>query len=283
MPMTDARKKLADKIALVTGGSRGVGKGAALGLAEQGATVYITGRHPTDGAAHWPGSIAETAADVTSRGGHGIALFCDHADDTQVEAVFERIASKHGRLDILVNNVFGAPDRMPTNVPFWEIPVSLWDNLHNVGLRSHYVASRLAAPIMVRQREGLIVNTSSGGGVRYTFNVAFGVQKSAVDRMAKDMAHELAPFNVAAVSIWPGFIKSEKILAQPDRLPPALLKHIMENGETSLFAGRAIAALAADPRVMAKSGEILLAAELASEYGFTDIGGRIPLVPSRNR
>jgi dehydrogenase/reductase SDR family protein 1 len=279
--MNKSKLPLQGKIAIVTGGSRGVGKGVALGLGEAGATVYVTGRTLSGDDSPFPGDINATAAEISRLGGVGIAVQCDHADDEAVARLVERVMSEQSRCDVLVNNVFGAPDRMPANQPFWETPMSLWDSLHRVGLRSHYVASRLVAPIMVRQGRGLIVNTSSGGAVRYTFNVPFGVQKAGVDKMAKDMAHELRPFGVAAVSLWPGFIKSEKVLAQPDRLPPALMKKILEHGETALFAGRAVAALAADDRVMEKSGQVLLAAELAVEYGFTDVDGRIPLAPAR--
>lgn len=279
--MTEGERPLAGRVAVVTGASRGVGKGVALGLGEAGATVYVTGRTLQEGTSKWPGSLAETAAEVTRLGGKGIAVRCDHAVDAEVETLFRRVQQEQGRLDVLVNNVFAAPDRMPTDVPFWEVPLSLWDTLHAVGLRSHYVASRCAARVMTAERRGLIVNTSSGGAVRYTFNVAFGVQKAGVDRMAKDMAHELRPYGVAAVSLWPGFIKSEKLLAQPDRLPPALVKHVLKHGETALFAGRAVAALAADPTIMAKTGQVLLAAELAAEYGFTDAGGRVPRAPER--
>lgn len=128
----------------------------------------------------------------------------------------------------------------------------------------------------------MIVNTSSGGGIRYTFNVAFGVQKAGVDRMARDMAHELRRYGITAVSIWPGYIKSEKLLAQPDRVSPALARLIAEKGETPQFVGRAVAALAADPAVMEKTGQILLASELALEYGFTDVDGKIPPPPGRD-
>lgn len=279
--MMGQQKPLAGKIAVVTGGTRGVGKGMALGLGEAGATVYVTGRTLRAGGSIWPGSLEETAAEVTRLGGVGIAVACDHADDASVKALFERVGDEAGQLDILVNNVFGAPDRMPTNVPFWELPDDLWDMLMRVGLRSHYIAARFAAPMMVARKQGLIVNTSSGGAVRYTFNVPFGVQKAGVDKMAKDMAHDLRAHNVAAVTIWPGFIKSEKVLAQPDRLPPELTRRIMEHGETAQFAGRAVAALAADPARMRKSGQLLLAAELAAEYGFTDVDGRVPAAPSR--
>jgi dehydrogenase/reductase SDR family protein 1 len=274
--------RLEDRIALVTGGSRGVGKGVAIGLAEAGATVIVTARTRNSGGSEWPGSLDETIAAINEAGGRGVGLLCDHADDNSVKEVFDRIRRDYGRLDVLVNNVFAAPNVMPVNVPFWQVPATLWDTMHRVGLRSHFVASQFAVPLMLPQGRGLIVNTSSGGGIRYTFNVPFGVQKSGVDRMARDMAHELQPFGIAAVSIWPGYIKSEKLAAQPDRVPPALARLIAERGETPVFAGRAVAALAADPNVMAKSGQILLASELAAEFGFTDVDGKIPPPPSRD-
>jgi len=274
--------RLGNCIALVTGGSRGVGKGVAIGLAEAGATVIVTARTRNSGGSEWPGSLDETIAAINEAGGRGIGVLCDHADDSSVEEVFDLVRRDHGRLDVLVNNVFAAPNVMPVNVPFWQVPVSLWDTMHRVGLRSHFIASQFAVPLMLPQQRGLIVNTSSGGGIRYTFNVPFGVQKSGVDRMARDMAHELQPFGIAAVSIWPGYIKSEKLAAQPDRVPPALAKLIAERGETPVFAGRAVAALAGDPDVMAKSGQILLASELAAEYGFTDVDGKVPPTPSRD-
>jgi dehydrogenase/reductase SDR family protein 1 len=273
---------LKDCVALVTGGSRGVGKGAAIGLAEAGATVIVTARTRSSGGSEWPGSLDETIAAINQAGGKGVGLLCDHSDDDSVKDVFDVIRRDYGRLDVLVNNVFAAPNVMPVNVPFWQVPVSLWDTLHRVGLRSHFVASQFAVPLMLPRKHGLIVNTSSGGGVRYTFNVPFGVQKSGVDRMARDMAHELKPLGISAVSIWPGYIKSEKLAAQPDRVPPALARLIAERGETPVFVGRAIAALAADPNVIAKTGQILLASELASEYGFTDVDGKIPPAPSRD-
>jgi dehydrogenase/reductase SDR family protein 1 len=277
-----ANGRLEGCVTLVTGGSRGVGKGVAIGLAEAGATVIVTARTQTCGTSEWPGSLDETISAINDAGGRGIGLPCDHSDDGSVRVVFERIQRDHGRLDVLVNNVFAAPDLMPVNVPFWKLPVSLWDTMHGVGLRSHFVASQLAVPLMLPQKRGLIVNTSSGGGIRYTFNVPFGVQKSGVDRMARDMAHELKPYGISAFSIWPGYIKSEKLAAQPDRVPPALAKLIAERGETPVFVGRAIAALAADPNVMEKTGQILLASEVAMEYGFTDIDGKIPPPPSRD-
>jgi len=277
-----ATGRLDNCVALVTGGSRGVGKGVAIGLAEAGASVIVTARTQSSGGSEWPGSLDETIAAVDQAGGKGFRLLCDHSDDNSVRQAFARIEREFGRLDVLVNNVFAAPDVMPVNVPFWQLPVSLWDSMQRVGLRSHFVASQLAVPLMLARKRGLIVNTSSGGGIRYTFNVPFGVQKSGVDRMARDMAHELKSYGIAAVSIWPGYIKSEKLAAQPDRVPPALAKLIAERGETPVFVGRAVAALAADPDVIGKTGQILLASELATEYGFTDADGKIPPPPSRD-
>jgi len=264
---------LAGKVAVVTGGSRGVGRGIALGLGDAGATVYVTGRTVDEGAAPLPGTIGGTAAEVTRRGGRGVAIRCDHRDDAAVEAVFHAVRAREGRLDVLVNNVFALPDAMAFNVPFWEQPLSLWDEMHSVGLRSHYVASVFAAPIMIAQGSGLIVNVSSIGGAGYAINVAYGVGKAGVDRLAADMAHELKDRGVAAVSLWPGIVKTERILA---------LAKVMEmpfdvsRGESPELSGRAVVALAADPDVMAKTGQVLVVAELAEEYGFTDVDGSRP-------
>jgi dehydrogenase/reductase SDR family protein 1 len=280
--MLNRNRPLEGQVAVVTGATRGVGKGIALALGEAGALVYATGRTLEAGASNWPGSLQETAGEIAKRGGRCIPIVCDHGDDASVKRVFERVHDEqNAAIDILVNNVFAAPSHMPVNVPFWELEDGLWEDLLRVGLRSHYIASRCAAPRMVARRKGLIVNTSSGGAVRYTFNVPFDVQKAGIDKMAKDMAHDLKPFSVAAVVIWPGFIKSEKFLAQPDRVPPPLAKRIMESGESSEFAGRAVVGLAADPAIMEKIGRRHLVAELAQEYGFTDIEGRIPAAPSR--
>ncbi len=276
------KRSLNGTVAIVTGGSRGVGKGVALALGDAGATVYVTGRTLRRGGASWPGSLEETVEEINGRGGRGVALECDHGNDQSVARAIERVlGEQEGRIDVLVNNVFAAPAQMPVNKPFWELEDGLWELLMSVGLRSHYVTSRLVAPHMVARKRGLIVNTSSGGAVRYTFNVPFGVQKAGVNKLALDMAHDLRPHNVASVVIWPGFIKSEKFLAQPDRMPEALAKRIMQHGESAEFAGRAVAALAADADIMQKSGQLLLVAELAREYGFTDVDGRLPEAPAR--
>lgn len=282
--MKDIRSaaSLRGTVALVTGGSRGVGKGIALALGEVGATVYVTGRTLGRGHFPWPGSLEETVEEIDRRGGRGIAVVCDHADDRSVADAVERVRrDTAGGIDLLVNNVFAAPASMPTGQPFWELDEDLWDSLMRVGLRSHYVTSRLVAPLMVARRKGLIISTSSGGAVRYTFNVPFGVQKAGVNKLAIDMAVDLRPYGVCSIVVWPGFVKSEKLLAQPERVPAPLARRILESGESAEFVGRAVVALAGDPEVLTKSGQLLLAAELAQEYGFTDIDGRLPPTPSR--
>lgn len=266
---------LAGKVAVVTGASRGVGKGIALGLGEAGATVYVTGRTVEEGAAPWPGTIGATAAAVTALGGKGIAVRCDHRDDAAIAALFERVAAEQGRLDVLVNNVYSLPGReTPGGVPFWELPLEVWDHLHQVGLRAHFVASRCAAPLMLRQRSGLIVNVSSVGATRYLFNAAYGAAKAALERLAADMAEELRPYGVAALSIRPSQVATERTLATPqlwgEGRPTASV-------QSPRFAGRAVAALAADPNVLARSGRAWDVAALAAEYGFTD--PEPPVVP----
>ena len=259
---------LRGRVAIVTGASRGVGRGAALGLGEAGATVYVTGRTVTPGA--WPGTIDETAAQVTALGGRGVAVRCDHAVDAEVEALFARVHAAEGRLDLLVNNAFAVPDG-PLVAPFWELPLSFWDTMHQVGLRSHYVASVFAARLMVPARRGLIVNISSFGAKVYAVNIPYGVGKAGVDRLSRDMGRELAPHDVTAVSLWPGIVKTERLLLDPTRLG-----FDTSRGESPQLTGRAIAALAADPTVASKTGQALVVAELAESYGFTDLDGTVP-------
>ncbi len=260
---------LKDGVAVVTGGSRGVGRGVALALGEVGMTVVVTGR--TLEAELGTPSVTATARDVTARGGHGVAMRCDHGIDEDVRDVFRRVDSEFGRLDVLVNNVFQLPKERMWGVPFWEQSLLLWDQMHRVGLRSHYVASVFAAPLMVRQKSGLIANISSFGGAGFQLNVAYGVGKAGVDRLARDMAHDLSPFGVAAVSLWPGIVRTEYILAQADELPFSL-----DVSESPEFTGRAIVALASDPKLMEHTGKALVVAELAARYGFSDVDGTRP-------
>lgn len=264
-------KPLTGRVALVTGASRGVGKGIALALGEAGATVYVTGRTVEEGAAPLPGTIGATAAAIDERGGEGIAVRCDHADDEQTRAVVEQISRERGQLDILVNNVFAVPRENMFGKPFWEQPFSLWDTMHDVGLRSHYVASALCAPMMVKAGRGLVVNVSSFGGAGFQINVAYGVGKAAVDRLARDMAHDLRPHGVVSVSLWPGIVRTERITAFGDQVP-----WDMSVTESPELSGRAICALATDAEVMRHTGKVLVVAELARDYGFTDIDGSQP-------
>ena len=264
---------LSGQIAVVTGASRGVGKGIALGLGEAGATVVITGRSLEDKGGDRPGTIQATAEEVTAIGGKGIAMRCDHSKDEEVVALFEKVGNELGRVDILVNNAFSAPDRPIFEGKFWDYPLELWDQLMHVGCRGHYACSHTVAPMMVKQGRGLIVNVSSFAGMSYVFNVAYGVGKAAVDRMAKDMAVELQPHGVSAVSLWPGVVRTEYLTAVSERgeVPFAL-----QNGESPQLSGRAVAHFAADPEREKRSGEVLIVADLAKEYGFTDIDGRQP-------
>lgn len=270
---------LSGKVAVVTGASRGIGKGIALVLAEQGATVYVTGRTVSPGSYPLPGTVGQTAEECAARGGEGVAVQVDHGDDAQVAALFEQVARDEGRLDILVNNAFALPEDLTDREPFWDKPLSnleMWD----VGVRSNFVAAWHAAKLMVPQRSGLIVAISGYTGVAYTYGVVFGTAKSAVDRMARDMAIELKPHNIASVSLWQGLTLTERAHRNLANIPhlqgaPATT---MANGSSVEHPGRVIAALAADPDVMARSGGTFITAELARDYGIVDIDGKV--IPS---
>jgi NAD(P)-dependent dehydrogenase (short-subunit alcohol dehydrogenase family) len=268
---------LSGKVAVVTGASRGMGKGIALALAHEGATVYITGRTVTPGSHPLPGSVGETAAEVDRRGGKGIAVQVDHADDKQVAALFERVRQEQGRLDILVNNAMVIPDDLTQPGGFWEKPLSNWEMM-DVGLRSYFVAAWHAAQIMVPQKSGLIVGISGYVGVTYTYSVVFGTCKTAVDRMARDMAIELKPHNVTSLSLWQGFTYTERAQENLKKVSGMASQLNSAVGTSPEFPGRVIASLAQDPELMKRSGGTFIAAELAQQYGITDIDGRI--IPS---
>jgi dehydrogenase/reductase SDR family member 1 len=260
------------KVAVVTGASRGAGKGIALGLGEAGATVYITGRS-LDSSDDHRGSLKQTAQEIDRLGGKGIAAKCDHTVDEQVKSVFDRVRSEQGRLDVLVNNVMSTPQRseLPSGItsfwelrPFWEVPVKFWDSFNNVGLRSHYVASAYAAPLMIETGGALIVCISSGGATQYVGNVAYGVGKAGIEKLVVDMAAELRSHKVASISLWPGFTRTEDVVDDPKRFAN------LSRSTAPIFNGRAVAALAADPRVMEKTGTRITVKELADQYGFSD-------------
>jgi len=261
-----------NRVAVVTGASRGVGRGVALGLGEAGFIVYLTGRTIHDGDSDRPGSVTKTAAEVADLGGHGIAVACDHRSELDTEAVFDRVNREQGRLDVVVNNATSYTTDIgpPEGAPFWELPTDIWDQMHTVGLRSHYVASRFAAQQMVAQGRGLIVNISSIGATRYTGNVSYNVVKAGVDMLTLASAEELRPRGVAVVSVWPRLTRTEGVLAHPELFPEP------DKAWSPQFAGRAVAALAADPNVLDKTGRAFDIGDLAAEYGFTDIDGRRP-------
>src|SRR5947208_16981360 len=248
------------KVAIVTGASRGVGRGIARELADAGAKVYATGR---------------SEQDLQHLEGRGTAIRCNHRVDTDVETAFRRILTEAGRVDVLVNNVWGGYERMVENgeftwpKPFWEQPLWRWDAMFSAGVRAHYRASQLAAPTMIAQRRGLIVNISFWAAQKHIGNVAYGVSKAATDKMTADMATELKPYGVAVISLYPGLVRTEKVMEAAQWLD-------LSNSESPEFIGRAVVALAKDEDVMRHSGKILVAAALAKEYGFTDVDGKQP-------
>ena len=260
----------------MTGASRGAGRAIAAVLGEAGATVYATGRTARGAVAvdGLPGTVDDTADELTRRGGHGIAVHCDHRVDHDVEAFFERIRAEQGRLDILVNNVWGGYEGQAFGipmVPFWEQPRSQWDNMFVAGLRAQLVASQLAAPLMIAQPGGLIVSTVAWAYDEYLRNIYYDLSKAAVIRMTRGMAHDLRPHGVAAIALAPGFMRTERILAAHTAHPFDL--SITESPE---YLGRAVRALAEDSNIMAKTGRLFTVGDLAREYGFTDIDGRQP-------
>ncbi|MFD3525640.1 SDR family NAD(P)-dependent oxidoreductase [Streptomyces sp. NPDC058653] len=268
---------LAGRIAVVTGASRGVGKGIALELGAAGATVYVTGRSVTRGAL--PGTVNETAAAVTALGGRGIPVVCDHRNDREVAALFERVRAEAGHLDLLVNNVFSSPDLAAwLGRPFWELPLAAWDQVMDIGTRSHYVAGVHAAPLLFAAGGGLVVNISSAGARQYSHTTAYGVGKAALDKMTADMAVELRPRNVSVVSVWPGLVRTELVdaaarTADHGRVEielPGEGSFDVSAAESPRFVGRGVAALATDPNIHDRSGSAVSTHDLARHYGFTD-------------
>jgi len=252
--------KLQGRAAVVTGGTRGVGRGVARQLADDGAQVFVTGR---------------SAGDFERVDARTTAVRCDHRDDAQVDAAFERIRREAGAIDVLVNNVWGGYEGMIENgqftwtKPFWEQPLWRWDAMFGAGVRAHYRASQLAAPAMIAQRRGLIVNISFWAAQKHVGNVAYGVSKAATDKLTADMAHELRGDGVAVVSLYPGLVRTEKVMEAAAWID-------LSNSESPEFIGRAVSALASDPDVLRRTGRVLVAAQLAAEYGFTDVDGKTP-------
>ena len=264
---------LAGKVAVVTGASRGVGAGIATLLGEQGATVYVTGRTTASKPGITPGTISEVANSITRAGGVGIAVVCDHADDAQIKALFERVKAEHGHLDILVNNATAlGPDPL-VPPPFWNKSLTISEQL-TVGLRSAFVASYYAAPLLIAADGALVVNVSSHGAVSYHLDPAYGATKAGLDKLTFDMAQDFKPYKVAVVSIWPGPTATERAKSVLAKIPGGGKK--LESAETPKFSGLAIASLYSDPQLMSKSGSVVIASEAALEYRFKDLNGRQP-------
>jgi dehydrogenase/reductase SDR family protein 1 len=251
---------LEGRVAVVTGATKGVGRGIGRELARHGARVFVTGRSATD---------HERIDERTT------ALRCDHREDVQVDAAFDLVLREASTIDILVNSVWGGYDRMIDGgeftwpKPFWEQPLWRWDAMFSAGVRAHYQASQRAAQAMIAQRRGLIVNISHWAAQKHIGNVAYGVSKAATDKMAVDMATELKPYGVTVVSLYPGMVRTEKVMEAAQWLD-------LTNSESPEFVGRAVVALATDPDALRHTGKVLVAAALAKEYGFTDIDGKSP-------
>lgn len=293
MNETRSDKPLHGRIAVVTGASRGGGRGIAVELGAAGATVYVTGRSTrTQQAPGYerilalaelrtlPGTIEDTADEVTQAGGRGIALRCDHTQESEVREIFARVQREAGRIDLLVNNAWGGHESFDGvfDAPFWERPLAHWDTMFDHGVRNHLLASTCAAPLFVAQRSGLIVTTTFWDRERYMRgNLYYDLAKAAMTRLAFGIAQELRPHGVASLAVSPGWMRTEFILLghRTDeahwRERPALAAT-----ESPRYLGRAVAALAADPDVMRRSGGVFRVGDLASDYGFTDIDGRRP-------
>ncbi|PKG95951.1 SDR family NAD(P)-dependent oxidoreductase [Paraglaciecola sp. MB-3u-78] len=269
-------KPLINSVALVTGASRGIGKGIALSLGEAGAKVYITGRTVNEGesASKLPGTIYQTAKEITEVGGECIPIQCDHRDDVQVESVFDTITQNDNRLNILVNNVWGGYEHFTDGTEFWNEgefwtqPSARWDAMFQSGIRAHFIASRLAAPLLVKN-QGLIITPSFFAAQRNDKGVAYGTAKAATDHMIACMAEELRKYNVAAISLYPGIVRTEAVMKAAEHID-------LSNSESPQFIGRAVVALACDKSIMKKSGKKLVVADLGEYYGFRDIDGKQP-------
>jgi NAD(P)-dependent dehydrogenase (short-subunit alcohol dehydrogenase family) len=284
------QQRLKDVVAVVTGASRGAGRGIALELGAVGATVYVTGRStrnsPGGGYERFlklldlkdpPGNIEETAEEVFRLGGKGIPVRCDHTDESDVAALFQRVREENdGRLDLLVNNAWGG-HQDPAHIvrPFWELPTTFWDGMFHAGVRNHILAGKYAAPLMIGRRSGLIVTVTFWDRHRYTGHFYYDLAKAAMTRLSFGMAQDLRPHGVVAVAVSPGWMRTEFVLAghHTDE------EHWMEvpalaGTESPRYAGRAVVALASDSDVIEKSGRVFRVGDLAVEYGFTDVDGR---------
>ena len=265
--------RLVDRVAVVTGASRGIGKGIAIALGEKGATVYVTGRTRGDG----DRTIDTTAALVTQAGGKGIPVEVDHFQDDQIQELFKQVEAEHEGLDILVNNVFKIPDTPAWTGGFWEHPLQIWDDQVGIGLRAHYVASHSAAPLLIGRENALIANITSPAGFTYLFNAAYSIGKAGLDRMTHDLGFELIDHGVAVVGMRPGPTRTEFIEDQA----AAGTQVAMEGAETPIYVGRVVAAVATDPELMTMTGRVHWTSRLGREYDIIDENGETPMLAEK--
>lgn len=277
-------KPLTGKVAVVAGATRGAGRGIAVMLGAAGATVYCTGRSTREGRSdlNRPETIEETAEMVTARGGVGIPVRVDHTQEHEVEALFKRVdEEQNGQLDILVNDIWGGEQYVQWGVPFWEHSLADGLLLQERSVRAHLITSYYGAPLMIRRKQGIIIEMTDGVGYSYRGQLYYSLAKISPIHLATAMAEDLRPFNITAVAVTPGFLRSEQMLeyfgVAEENWRDAVEKepHYIES-ETPYFVGQAVAALAADPEVFSKSGKSLSSWRLSDEYGFIDVDGRKP-------
>ena len=265
-----------NQVAIVTGASRGAGAGIAAALGEAGFVVYVTGRTRAGDAHELGGSVESTAAEVTRRGGRGVAVVCDHGRLDDVEALVEQVRREQGGLDLLVNNALAIDAELLDPRPFWEKSLDQ-QRMLDVGLRSTYVMTHRAAPLLLARAAAgpLVVNTSGFGGSCYMHGPVYGAVKAGVDKLAHDMAVDFAPYGVTAVSIWMGLLRTERtervLATEPEKYGGS--RRITESPE---FTGRVIAALHGDPERHTRSGRVLIGAEEGARLGVLDIDGTVP-------
>jgi NAD(P)-dependent dehydrogenase (short-subunit alcohol dehydrogenase family) len=281
-------RPLAGKVALVAGATRGAGRGTAVALGEAGATVYCTGRTTRERRSEYdrPETIDETAELVTAAGGTGLAVAVDHLEPSQVEALVQRIDGEHGRLDVLVNDIWGAEKLFEWNVPVWEHDLAKGLRIMRLAVETHLVTSHFALPLLIRRPGGLVVEMTDGtreyNAERYRVSTFYDLAKTAVLRLAFTQGAELAPHGCTAVALTPGWLRSEMMLENYGvteenwRDGAAVNPHFAAISESPLYVGRAVAALAADPHVARRNGGSFSSGELAREYGFTDVDGSQP-------
>lgn len=286
--VSNSTRPLAGRVAVVAGATRGCGRGIARALGESGATVYCTGRSTRGNPSsyHRPETIEETAELVTAAGGTGIAVRVDHGEETQVEALFDRVGKEHRRLDILVNSIAGEDPTWKWNEKFWDTDLENLIGVFRQSVLTHFITAKHAAPYLIKKKRGVIVEVTDRDSFGFQgFGFAHDLVKANVMRFGFVMGEELRKKGVAAVSVTPGYLRSESMLAQFGvteenwRDAGKKDKHFLES-ETPLYLGRGVAALAADPDLMKWSGEAMSSAELGKRYGVTDYDGRRPDVIS---